>query len=119
LHYSSEAEAAEKWNRRLKRINFNNLFFVFSPNEGEFKDSHMERFSKLPFKNKLIFSTIPREPKDITIVLQDYAGLPALGNVGSVYEKYLDVTAWLNGEKDFRRNGRAGQPWKKYIPSYK
>ena len=30
LHYKSEQEALEKWNRRSKRINWNNIVFKFS-----------------------------------------------------------------------------------------
>jgi uncharacterized protein (DUF1919 family) len=30
LHYKGEREAAEKWGRRTKRINFDNLFFIYS-----------------------------------------------------------------------------------------
>lgn len=33
LHYKSETEAQEKWNRRLKRMNFNNILFKFSDND--------------------------------------------------------------------------------------
>lgn len=57
LHYSSEKEALEKWNRRVKRINWNRLIIKMSIREP---DSNLEdlinRFIKLEFKNKICFT---------------------------------------------------------------
>ena len=33
LHYNSEIEAKNKWNRRKKRINYSNILFKFSDND--------------------------------------------------------------------------------------
>ena len=62
LHYISEAEALEQWNRRLLRVNYNNLFILFSDTEPEeFREDLLERFDKLPFENKIFF-LLSQEP---------------------------------------------------------
>jgi len=50
-HYVSMEEVEAKWNKRIKRINWDNLFvMMFTENEYV-----AERFSKLPYKNKICF----------------------------------------------------------------
>lgn len=55
LHYKTFAEAKEKWESRVKRINKENLFVMWS-----FFDSTdvelLARFDELPFKNKVAFT---------------------------------------------------------------
>lgn len=55
LHYPSPEEAAEKWARRCKRINWDNVFIKFSQmnccTEGD-----LRAFDAIPFRNKLCFT---------------------------------------------------------------
>lgn len=55
LHYKDKDEARLKWNRRVKRINYNNMLVKFSD-----RDLCNERliyeFDKMNFKNKLCFT---------------------------------------------------------------
>ena len=55
LHYKSEDEALKKWNRRLKRINYNNIILKFNDQNGCTLDNVNDFFS-LPYKNKLFFT---------------------------------------------------------------
>lgn len=56
LHYHSETEAAEKWYRRSKRINWNNLIIIgMEQNMCTIQDIY--NFDKLPYKQKFFFST--------------------------------------------------------------
>ncbi|WP_245150281.1 DUF1919 domain-containing protein, partial [Streptococcus pneumoniae] len=34
LHYADEEEATQKWNRRLERIHWDNLYFKFNDNDA-------------------------------------------------------------------------------------
>ncbi len=53
LHYKSQEEALEKWNRRKERVNFDNIILKFSwMNLCE--EKHLEEFDALPFKNKIL-----------------------------------------------------------------
>lgn len=55
LHYKSEKEAYEKWNRRKKRINRNNLYFKFSK-MNQCTEEHLRIFSELPYKQKFMLN---------------------------------------------------------------
>ena len=55
LHYYSEKEAAEKWHRRAKRVNMNNLFIV-GMDQNQASEEGIKQFDRLPYKNKIFFS---------------------------------------------------------------
>ena len=51
LHYKTKEIALEKWNRRIKRINQNNLIFKFSQ-QNLCNDEHIIKFEKLKLNGK-------------------------------------------------------------------
>ena len=53
LHYNSEEEAMEKWNRRKQRIHWDNLFIKFSE-MNECTKEHLLTFDQLSFCNKIV-----------------------------------------------------------------
>lgn len=55
LHYHSEQEAREKWERRIRRINWERLLVKFNDQNG-CTETEVEKFISLPFKNKLFFT---------------------------------------------------------------
>jgi len=55
MHYHSEEEAREKWQRRCKRINFDRLIVKISE-RNDCNEEIIDAFCKLPFKNKLCFT---------------------------------------------------------------
>ena len=55
LHYHSEQEAREKWERRIKRINWDKLLVKFNDQNG-CTETEVNRFMGLPYKNKLFFT---------------------------------------------------------------
>lgn len=55
LHYHSEQEAKEKWERRVQRINWDRLLVKFNDQNG-CKEEHIENFIKLPYTNKLFIT---------------------------------------------------------------
>ena len=57
LHYHSDEEAREKWTRRVKRINWNNIFVKFDGGKGATPDL-IQEFDRLPFPRL----TLLREP---------------------------------------------------------
>ena len=56
LHYKSEEEAYEKWNRRKARINWDNLYVKFSK-MNQCTEKHMKEFSELPYEKKILLGT--------------------------------------------------------------
>lgn len=65
-HSSSFSDAKEKWETRLQRFNINDFFIkmtIHSENEAE-------RFSKLPFPNKIGFYARQTDKKDVVYMQQ-------------------------------------------------
>lgn len=55
LHFHSEKEAAEKWERRKKRIHWDNIYYKFSEmNDCEYL--HLKAFDELPTTKKFMFT---------------------------------------------------------------
>lgn len=55
LHFHSETEAKNKWERRCKRINWNRMLIKMNDQNG-CTIEHAIKFLKLPYKNKVFFS---------------------------------------------------------------
>ena len=53
-HYKSEQEAKAKWEGRAKRINWSNLFVMFTDRDG-CTESDLKDFDQLPYPNKVVF----------------------------------------------------------------
>ena len=103
LHYLNETQAMNKWQQRVKRINFENLFIIYS-DKYRFREEYFDRFEKLPFEHKIFFSAKPRRDSELTVFLQDYADKPEVGdlfNKRKSYEKCFDTIKWLNCNRDF------------------
>jgi uncharacterized protein (DUF1919 family) len=99
-HYKDEIEAAEKWERRSKRINFSNLFFMYSDRFG-FRGEFLDRYEKLAFKHKIFFSSKPRGHPGLVVFIEDFEGESQVRGsaIDREYEKYFDLIKWLNGER--------------------
>ncbi|HSV49708.1 MAG TPA: DUF1919 domain-containing protein [Candidatus Acidoferrales bacterium] len=105
MHYHSEEEAKEKWQRRAKRLNRDNLFVVFSDGE-EYREEHLARFEKLPFTRKIFFSSKPQPDSTCTVFIRDYEKANHVydSTRNRRYEKYIDLIKWLNGEPHYLKN---------------
>lgn len=55
LHYKSQAEAKEKWERRKARVNFNNIIIKMSRMDL-CTEKEIQGFDSLPFKNKFFLN---------------------------------------------------------------
>lgn len=55
LHYKTEKEAFEKWNRRKSRIHWDNIFVKVTEQNGYIIEQ-IKQFDKLPYKDKFIFA---------------------------------------------------------------
>ena len=70
LHYPTFAEAKEKWDRRKKRIRWDNLLVKYSDQNG-FVPEDFETFRELPFANRLFLTTNPEYRSEFTRVIPD------------------------------------------------
>lgn len=82
LHYHTEEEAAEKWYRRAKRVNFNKLF-VIGMDQNLCTKQDIETFDKLPFKEKIFFSS-HKSCGDSVVYMSEFSNK---GQVGDPYRK--------------------------------
>lgn len=73
MHYHSESEIRLKWNRRLKRIDRNNMLVKLSDtDEGLFNEEILKRFEALPFKHKVCFTCKPYPQSKSVIYLPEF-----------------------------------------------
>lgn len=92
MHYHSEEEAAEKWYRRIKRVNPKHMIFKLSQRE-ECSRKDIEDFVKLPLKHKVCFSYDEVQGSIFVPELKNF-----VGDEMDIVNKYFDEITILNGE---------------------
>lgn len=73
MHYHLEEEALEKWNRRLKRINWDNMIVKFSDTDFGCTDDLITEFDKLPYAHKVCFTATPHPNCKSVVTMKEYA----------------------------------------------
>jgi uncharacterized protein (DUF1919 family) len=97
VHYNSFDEAKKKWETRAKRVNYDNLFIIGSDKEN-FTPDILERFLKLPYENKIFFSS-KRHPAKEVIFFSEYANQNEVADMighDHAWNYYFNVVKWLN-----------------------
>lgn len=99
LHYHSEKEAKDKWERRCKRINWDRLLVKFNDQNG-CAVKNIYDFMDLPFKHKLFFTCKkwPGISGGGGAIIRQF---PKHDSIMASYEpfgksKYIDITKLLN-----------------------
>lgn len=106
-HAKSFGEAKAIWDRRKKRINYDNIWVIGSDNE--MSHEYLKEFSEMPCKGKTIFSSSDYKDFDFFLSFDEYLkqGKDKVGIYMShhspildrfIFERYFDYTAWLNGK---------------------
>lgn len=90
MHYHSEEEAKEKWDRRVKRIDWEHMLFKLSQRE-ECSKEDIEAFMNLPLKHKVCFAydNVPG-----VIHVPELKGF--VGDEFPIVQTYLDESSVLN-----------------------
>lgn len=102
MHYTSFIEAKNKWNERKQRINYDNLFIMFTDRDGCTYEQ-IERFDRLPYKNKVIFTHKQYSEIKSSYYIEGYEKEDSVGilsqYIGNSCKRYLhkfNFVKWLN-----------------------
>ncbi len=95
LHYKSAAEAAEKWNKRLKRLDWNNCLVKFSDND-ECTPGLIKRFDELPFRNKVCFTAGEFPELKSVIHIPRFKGKRHVKSCWKFSDRYFNFIATAN-----------------------
>lgn len=104
VHYKSFENAVDSWNKRKERINYENLKIMMTIRDGCKQDT-IDRFSKLPFKHKVLFADEEHPECDCSVYSHLSFGRPLPGYISDViniwgkraYECGFDYIRFLNG----------------------
>ena len=105
-HYHTQAEALEKWESRINRMNYDNVFFLFSDRDGCTYEDLLE-FDRLDIKNKIVFTHKPYPEIESSFYIKGFETLDSIGNcfeimphhLGKKYYDQFDYVGWFNEGK--------------------
>lgn len=98
LHYKTEEEALEKWERRKKRINYENLIFKFSEvNNCTYE--HLKKFEELEANKKICFTTQNYKDISSSILFKAYKNKNQVKNDTDDYSRYINIEKLINAKK--------------------
>lgn len=99
VHYKTEQEAREKWNRRKERVNYDNLFFV-TVDWIRYTKEEVEEIRKAGYKGIVILAPTPNDLDEAYYFPEHGEGNDWLFGKDEKgirnFEKYWDYVSWLN-----------------------
>lgn len=95
MHYHLEEEALEKWNRRMKRINWSNMIVKFSDTDC-CTDELILEFDKMPFEHKVCFTAKKQPSCKSVIAMKEYNGKPFVLYEWAYSYRYYDFVKEAN-----------------------
>ena len=99
LHYESEQEALEKWNRRKARIDMDNLYFLMVAN-GPYDEALLKQYASEYGQHKVFFHR--EQGRHLSAGFYIPSDAQNMGNLYSQYQRfvgYFDFADWiLTGE---------------------
>ncbi len=100
LHYRSPEEANQKWQKRLARMDLENLFIAYNDRDC-FQEAHLKRYENLPFDRKVFFTTNSKLRTPSAVYISEWSGQPYVGDLyanSHLVHRHFDVIGWLNNE---------------------
>lgn len=104
-HFLSFDEAKEKWNVRKERMNYDNMYFMFTDRNG-CTEEQLKKFDSLPYEHKVAFTSKPHPELKCCVWCKEYEQqneVPILTLYRNwwgerLYDRYFDFVGWLNGD---------------------
>ena len=102
LHYQSQEEASQKWQRRLQRMSFKpeNLYIKFCDRDLLNQDD-IQLFEKSSLPHKVFFSAKPYPGITSNVWLREFAGDEQVMDGKALYsvsQYYFDAKKWVQGK---------------------
>lgn len=94
LHYHSADEAVEKWERRCKRVNYDNLIFKMSE-MNLCTLEHLRAFDEFPAERKILFVSKDYGFKS-QIVLKQWSKIGEIKDDTTRFKKHLNLKKLIN-----------------------
>lgn len=106
MHYRSPQEAENAWDRRKKRIDWDNLFILWADKDGCTEELLLQ-FDALPYQNKVVFTHKPMPHIRSAVYIPGFEKDGEVGNCdafvnrfsGKKYFDYFDYVKWFNEGK--------------------
>lgn len=102
VHYHSEQDAREKWQQRLARINWDNVFIMMTARDG-FTDEDLYAFDALPYEHKVVFVQKPYPDVKSAFYISGFEQDVQVGDLyeysgwfGKKYYDQFDYVSWFN-----------------------
>ncbi len=98
LHYKDCEDALVKWNRRKKRVNYDNLFFSFT-DQDEISDELIRKFDSLSYRKKVLFTSKKHPNINCAVQLKIfslYSSIRDIYNSREIVTNYFRLDKWLN-----------------------
>jgi uncharacterized protein (DUF1919 family) len=99
LHYKTIEEAKEKWNRRVSRIDWENLFVKYDCGKDYASADTVHAFNELEIPNKLVFGKEDFSFSEVTVI-RDYPK-NAVKQFRSCFLTFSPV-GWILGDKEYK-----------------
>jgi uncharacterized protein (DUF1919 family) len=100
LHYESEAEASDKWHRRVERMSRDDsrLFFKFCDRDN-CSPAQLAAFDATPAAHKVCFVSKPLTHLTSAVWVPGSSDgqVPDGGQLSRISHKYFDAASWVNG----------------------
>lgn len=104
-HYKTKKDAKIKWNSRIKRMDYNNLFVLFTDRDG-CTEEDLIAYDSLPFENKVVFVHKPYPNIKSAVYIKGFEEDESVGicseyKSGFSCKKYYDdfnYVSWFNLE---------------------
>lgn len=103
VHYRTEKECIDSWNRRKQRILWDKLFIVATDHDGMKNEMLLERFDNLPYQNKIMFTSEEYPKYEWAICVPQFRGRPQVRIMTEFadfkgtryYETCFDLAKWI------------------------
>lgn len=97
LHYKTQEEARNKWEKRCKRLSKNIIFKFNDQNDCTYED--LKEFDELKYENKLLFTSGKHEELKSNIFIRKYRNSKNIKEDYYSCYKYIDLIEYINNIK--------------------